>query len=166
MADVTVLDSAYLKKFIEEHVEKFAAGLDGMLKHNAVTDTKPISYISDGPTSTTLKVTEPLIIGLMAGAPAAAGSADQSASGGAGGAELNTVIQKSAAEIFRILEDQKVLFEDIAEALRETIDLLGENQANNLESIAAGEFMDIFEDVDSDFGNSGGGGGGGEGGEG
>lgn len=158
MADVTVLDSAYLKKFIEEHVEKFAAALDGMLKHNAVTDTKPISYISDGPTNTTLKVTEPLIIGLMAGAPAPPGSSDKEASGGAGGAELNTVIQKSAAEIFRIFEDQKVLFEDIAEALGETIKLLKENQAKNLESISAEEFMDVFEDVDSDFGDSGGGG--------
>ncbi|MEU5344740.1 type VII secretion system-associated protein [Streptomyces sp. NPDC020766] len=155
MADVTVLDSEYLKKFIQEHVEKFSVALEAMLKHNEVTDAKPISYISDGRTNTTLKVTSPLIIGLMAAPPTPGGTDDPNKAGGAGGGELNTVIQKSAGEILRIFEDQKVLFEDIKEALEETIKELAESQGKNLESIAANEFLDIFEDVDSDFGNSG-----------
>jgi hypothetical protein len=142
VADVTVLDSAFLKKFIKEHVEEFAAALAAMLKDD-VNEGDAISVISKGTdTNTTITATKPLILGTMA-------------AGQGKGAGLNEVIQKSAGEVFRILEEQTTLFEDVQEALWDTIAELNKVQGSNLEKIPLDDFMDIFEDVDSDSGGSG-----------
>ncbi|MET9481584.1 type VII secretion system-associated protein [Streptomyces sp. NPDC006638] len=142
MAEVTVLDSAFLKKFISDHIEPFVGTLEGIVKYSP-TDGEAISYIADGRSTTTLSSTKPLIIGNMAGEKAAGG-------------KLNGVIQAEAAEIVRIIEEQTVLFEDFEEALRETITQLEKNQGSTLQAITPEEFMDVFEDVDSDLGGSGG----------
>ncbi|NEA68409.1 type VII secretion system-associated protein [Streptomyces sp. SID12488] len=137
MADVTVLDSAFLKKFIEGHVEDFAAALAQMFNDDAV-EGDAISVISKGvPTNTTITATSPLILGSMA-------------AGQGKGGKLNEVIQMSAGEVFRILEEQTTLFEDVQEALWATIAELNKVQGSNLEKIPLDDFMDIFEDVDSD----------------
>ena len=73
-----------------------------------------------------------------------------------GGGALNKVIQQGAGEVVRILDDQTILFEDLEQALWDTIDELAKSQGKNLESITADDFMDIFEDVDSDLDNPGG----------
>lgn len=145
VADVTVLDSAFLKKFISEHIETFTATLEAILK-DSKDEGRAISYIADGKIeTTTIPTTKPLIIGGMAGEKSPAG-----------GAKVNMVIQQEAAEILRIITDQTVLFEDFEEALRETVKQLEKVQGGNLEGIIPEDFMDIFEDVDSDLGNSGG----------
>ncbi|MYV51683.1 type VII secretion system-associated protein [Streptomyces sp. SID3212] len=141
MAEVTVLDSAFLKKFISDHIEPFVGTLEGIVKYSP-TEGEAISYIADGRSTTTLSTTKPLIIGNMAGEKAAGG-------------KLNGVIQAEAVEIVRIIEEQTVLFEDFEEALRETIKQLEKNQGSTLQAITPEEFMDVFEDVDSDLGGSG-----------
>ncbi|MCX4703074.1 type VII secretion system-associated protein [Streptomyces sp. NBC_01373] len=138
MAKVTVLDSAFLKQFITDQIEAFAEGLERMGNDdpNAGPAIKDIAEIA--PVNTTINATKPLIIGGMAGQDSPVG-----------GAALNTVIQKAADEISRILEDQTVLFEDLQAALWETIEELNKNQGKSLQDITADEFMDVFEDVDS-----------------
>ncbi|GAA3859919.1 hypothetical protein GCM10023084_11880 [Streptomyces lacrimifluminis] len=143
MADVTVLDSAFLKKFRENHVLEFAAALAAMLVDD-VNEGDAISVISKGTDENTeLVAAKPLILGTMA-------------IGEGKAAKLNEVIQKSAGEVFRILQEQTALFEDLQEALRETITELNKVQGMNLEKISLDDFMDIFEDVDGDSGGSGG----------
>ncbi|WP_327237875.1 type VII secretion system-associated protein [Streptomyces sp. NBC_01317] len=143
MAEVTVLDSAFLKKFISDHIEPFVGTLEGIVKYSP-TEGEAISYIADGRSTTTLSTTKPLIIGNMA--------AEKEGAGG----KLNGVIQAEAVEIVRIIEEQTVLFEDFEEALRETIKQLEKTQGATLQGITPEEFMDVFEDVDSDLGGSGG----------
>ncbi|MDW4906223.1 type VII secretion system-associated protein [Streptomyces sp. ADMS] len=143
MADVTVLDSAFLKKFIEENVEDFAATLANMLKDDAI-EGDAISVISKGTRENTeIVASKPLILGTMA-------------LGKGKAADLNAVIQTSAGEVSRILDEQTALFEDLQEALWATIAELNKVQGMNLEKISLDDFMDIFEDVDGDSGGSGG----------
>ncbi|MEU3147004.1 MULTISPECIES: type VII secretion system-associated protein [unclassified Streptomyces] len=140
---VTVLDSEFLRQFINHQITDFRKTLENILKDDAHAGPA-ISYIADAISTTTIDAAKPLVIGLMAGENSAVG-----------GGALNGVIQKGAGEVERILEAQGVLFEDIEEALWDTIDQLAKSQNKNLESITADEFMDIFEDVDSDFDNPG-----------
>ncbi|MCX2923465.1 type VII secretion system-associated protein [Streptomyces sp. NEAU-W12] len=136
MADnkTTVLDSGFLKAFISDEVVEFKAVLDKMLKDSP--DGPAASSLGD-PAVTTLKSTRPLVIGQMAG------------ENGAGGKELNEQIQEAADAIHRIVKDHRVLFDDIEEALEETIKELTDNQKGSLDKITAETFMDIFEDVDA-----------------
>ncbi|MFE0731262.1 type VII secretion system-associated protein [Streptomyces antibioticus] len=144
MADVTVLDSEFLKQFITHQIQGFMETLDKILKEDPNAGPA-ISFIAEsGITTTTIDVKKPLHLGLMA--------TDQYP---VGGGELNKVVQEAAAEIDRVIDDQTVLFEDIEKALWDTIDELNKNQGRSLESIAGEEFTDIFEDVDSDFAGSG-----------
>ncbi|MEW2397783.1 type VII secretion system-associated protein [Streptomyces sp. NPDC046862] len=139
MAEVTVLDSEFLKKFISEHIEPFVAAL-GKIAKDDPKDGPAMESVSEGIDTTTITATKPLILGGMAGENAAAG-----------GGELNAVVQKAAGEIVRVFEDHSVLFEDVQDALWETIEQLNKSQGKGLETIAMEEFMDIFEDVDSDL---------------
>ncbi|WP_434587657.1 type VII secretion system-associated protein [Streptomyces sp. A5-4] len=145
MTKVTVLDSAFLKSFIANHIEEFTATLQNLAKPDK--DAGPaISSVADiEKINTTIDATKPLIIGGMAG------TGDL-----VGGAALNKVVQDSAKEILRIVTDQTVLFEDLEAALQDTVDLLVKDQSKNMESITPDDFIDIFEDVDSDLGNTGG----------
>ncbi|MEN8654023.1 type VII secretion system-associated protein [Streptomyces sp. 21So2-11] len=144
MGKVTVLDIAFLKLFIENHIQDFSVAL-GKLDVDDVVEGRAISYIADGKfDNTTIDSKKPLAIGPMAGEGEKVG-----------GVALNTIIQKSAAELSRIIEDHTVLFEDLEQALWDTIELLKKDQGKNLDSITTDDFMDIFEDVDSDLGNSG-----------
>ncbi|MGI5197942.1 type VII secretion system-associated protein [Streptomyces sp. CA-288835] len=139
MADVTVLDSEFIKKFTTEQIEVFAATL-GAIAQDHATEGPAMKSISAGIENTTISSTTPLILGEMA--------KEQSSSGGG---ELNAVVRKAAEELARIFEDHGVLFEDVQEAMWDTVDKLNEAQGKGLETIAMEEFMDIFEDVDSDL---------------
>lgn len=144
---VTVLDSEFLRQFINHQITDFRKTLENILKDGGHAGPA-ISYIADSISTTTIDAAKPLVIGLMAGESSAVG-----------GGALNGVVQKGAAEVERVLEEQGVLFEDLEEALWDTIDQLAKNQGANLENITADEFMDVFEDVDSAFedpGSSGG----------
>ncbi|MET9562766.1 MULTISPECIES: type VII secretion system-associated protein [Streptomyces] len=138
MAKVTVLDSEFLKQFINNQISGLADALDKIAKNDASTGPAIKTIAESKKTNTTLDTTKPLILGGMAGEKSAAG-----------GDALNSVIQKAAAEIDRIIDDQTVLFEDLEAALWDTIEQLNKNQGKSLEQIAADEFMEIFEDVDS-----------------
>ncbi|MFI2508633.1 type VII secretion system-associated protein [Streptomyces sp. NPDC018972] len=141
---VTVLDSTFLKNFINNQVDSFRTSLENILK-DSPTAGPAISFIADSISTTTILSSKPLVLGPMA---------DENSV--VGGGSLNKVIQQGAGEIERILEDQTVLFEDLEQALWDTIDELAKSQGKNLENITADEFMDIFEDVDSDLDNPGG----------
>ncbi|MER7487152.1 type VII secretion system-associated protein [Streptomyces sp. NPDC126497] len=141
---VTVLDSTFLKNFINNQIDGFRTSLENILK-DSPTAGPAISFIADSISTTTILSSKPLVLGPMA---------DENSV--VGGGSLNKVIQQGAGEVERILEDQTVLFEDLEQALWDTIDELAKAQGKNLENITADEFMDIFEDVDSDLGNSGG----------
>ncbi|MEU5095715.1 type VII secretion system-associated protein [Streptomyces sp. NPDC020996] len=140
---VTVLDSTFLKNFINNHIDGFRKELENILK-DSPTAGPAISFIADSISTTTIDASKPLVVGLMAGQNSAAG-----------GDALNKVIQTGAGEVVRILEDQTILFEDLEQALWDTIDELAKAQGKNLEHITADDFMDLFEDVDSDLGNKG-----------
>ncbi|MFJ1981655.1 type VII secretion system-associated protein [Streptomyces albogriseolus] len=141
---VTVLDSTFLKNFINNQVDSFRTSLENILK-DSPTAGPAISFIADSISTTTILSSKPLVLGPMA---------DENSV--VGGGSLNKVIQQGAGEVERILEDQTVLFEDLEQALWDTIDELAKAQGKNLENITADEFMDIFEDVDSDLDNPGG----------
>ncbi|MEW2077660.1 type VII secretion system-associated protein [Streptomyces sp. NPDC012403] len=141
---VTVLDSTFLKNFINNQIDGFRTTLENILK-DSPTAGPAISFIADSISTTTIDSAKPLVIGLMAGENSAVG-----------GGALNKVVQQGAGEVLRILEDQTVLFEDLEQALWDTIDELAKSQGKNLENITADDFMDIFEDVDSDLDNPGG----------
>ncbi|MGX1091145.1 hypothetical protein RKD47_001826 [Streptomyces albogriseolus] len=141
---VTVLDSTFLKNFINNQVDSFRTSLENILK-DSPTAGPAISFIADSISTTTILSSKPLVLGPMA---------DENSV--VGGGSLNKVIQQGAGEVERILEDQTVLFEDLEQALWDTIDELAKAQGRNLENITADEFMDIFEDVDSDLDNPGG----------
>ncbi|MFH9178503.1 type VII secretion system-associated protein [Streptomyces albogriseolus] len=141
---VTVLDSTFLKNFINNQIDSFRTSLENILK-DSPTAGPAISFIADSISTTTILSSKPLVLGPMA---------DENSV--VGGGSLNKVIQQGAGEVERILEDQTVLFEDLEQALWDTIDELAKAQGKNLENITADEFMDIFEDVDSDLDNPGG----------
>lgn len=141
---VTVLDSTFLKNFINNQVDSFRTSLENILK-DSPTAGPAITFIADSISTTTILSSKPLVLGPMA---------DENSV--VGGGSLNKVIQQGAGEVERILEDQTVLFEDLEQALWDTIDELAKAQGKNLENITADEFMDIFEDVDSDLDNPGG----------
>ncbi|MFI8088591.1 type VII secretion system-associated protein [Streptomyces sp. NPDC086080] len=139
---VTVLDAEFLKNFINNHISGFRARLEKILSDDKNAGPA-ISDIADAMSTSTIVASKPLVIGLMAGENSAVG-----------GGALNMAVGKGAKEVVRIIEDQTILFEDLEQALWDTIDELAKSQGKNLESITADEFMDIFEDVDSDLSNS------------
>ncbi|CAL9427297.1 hypothetical protein C1708_10060 [Streptomyces sp. DH-12] len=139
----TVLDSEFLRKFITNHIDDFRIQLENILKDDPNAGPA-ISSLVSGMDVDTIDVSKPLRIGMMSG--------QDSVVDGDG---LNTVVRGGAAEILRILQAQGVLFEDLEQALWETITELTKSQGKNLEGITADDFMDIFEDVDSDFDNPG-----------
>lgn len=141
---VTVLDSTFLKNFINNQIDGFRTTLENILK-DSPTAGPAITFIADSISTTTIDSSKPLVIGLMAGENSAVG-----------GDALNKAVQQGAGEVVRILEDQTLLFEDLEQALWDTINELAKSQGKNLENITADEFMDIFEDVESDLGNPGG----------
>ncbi|MGW1411548.1 type VII secretion system-associated protein [Streptomyces sp. NPDC002403] len=141
-SSATVLSSPWLRAFIKEHVVEFRAIVDKMLKDGP--DGLSVDSLSNGSvTDTTIMSKRPLILGLMAG------DADM-----VGGAALNQGVQKSATAISEILKDHQILFADLEEALWETIKKLTDTQKKSLDQISADDFLDIFDDVDSDTGGA------------
>ncbi|WEH43415.1 type VII secretion system-associated protein [Streptomyces sp. NBC_01218] len=144
MADVTVLDKAWLKGFIENQFEKFSGSLDRVIKSDPDADVDSIKDIAEGvPTNITLASTKPLIIGAMAG--------DAKTNGG----PLNTLVGEAAGELDRVLTHHDLLLDTVLDALNETLEKLGKTQGDNLTLISGSDFLEIFEDVESDFAGEG-----------
>jgi hypothetical protein len=139
---VTALDVAFLNRFITNHIVEFRKALTDILNDDPKVGP-PISKLSDHMTTTTIDVKKPLTMGKLTGE-----------GGMKEAAELNEDVQKSAFAIQKLLEDHQLLFEDVEEALREVIERMRATQHNNLEGMPMDDFMDIFEDVESDLGGS------------
>lgn len=134
---VSVLDVEFLNRFIANQIVEFQSTLNRILQDSP--DGLPISKIAEE-TVTTFDSPRPLNVGLMAKELGQ-------------GADLNSDVAKAAAEIQRLLEDQQVLFSDIKEAMEELVAKMRASQDVNLETIPLDDFMDVFEDVDSDLSN-------------
>ncbi|MDW6059179.1 type VII secretion system-associated protein [Streptomyces sp. FXJ1.4098] len=78
------------------------------------------------------------------------------------GDALNKAIAKTATDLTTIYEEQTELFKDIADNLKTSLETLFSTQAGSLVDIDGQEFLDIFEDVDSDMSGKKGGGGDGD----
>ncbi|MDQ1005806.1 hypothetical protein QFZ82_000435 [Streptomyces sp. V4I23] len=142
--NTTVLDSEWMKAFIRDNIQDFRAVLGKILKDDP--SGRAISFIADGDvTPSTLLSSKPLAIGLMAGN----GDKDN----GVGGGELNKAIQEMAAAISKILTDHDVMFEDVEDALWETIRKMRDSQAKSLDKISTEFFLDAFEDVENSLGS-------------
>ncbi|MBU6533104.1 type VII secretion system-associated protein [Streptomyces mayonensis] len=139
-----VLDSEFLKNFISEHIETFKAGLENILKDEP-NGAVAISTLVHDVAAETLDVSKPLNLGRMTNGEDAIEEASQ----------LNSAVQQGAEALQHILESHVTLFEDLEQALWDTIEKLAEAQGKNLESITPEEFSDLFEDVDSSSTNPG-----------
>ncbi|MGW1561927.1 type VII secretion system-associated protein [Streptomyces sp. NPDC002144] len=144
MANVTVLNTEFLKQFITNQIETFSTSLEKMQKDDPTFGPAPQTIAKQKPTSTTIFSPKPLVIGHLAFGDSPVG-----------GADLNKVIQGAAEELQRIIDSHVTLFGDLHEALEETIEKLNGMQGKNLDSISLDDFDDIFGDLDSDLGTPG-----------
>lgn len=140
---ITVLDANFLKAFIRDEITEFKSGLEKILKD--APEGPSVAGLEDGGTEATSRVnaTKPLVLGAMAG---------DGVSLGAG--ELNKAVASAAEKIKELLESHLVLFGEIEDALEETVTELTKSQTTSLDKITADAFMDIFEDIEDDFGGS------------
>ncbi|MET8942582.1 type VII secretion system-associated protein [Streptomyces sp. NPDC004542] len=145
MTDLTHLDSAQLKAFLDEDVATFIKGLKEIrqdLPGGESTSVRALSSLVEGLTTpSTLNQNPVLAIGTMA--------ADDLVFGKALVTKL-TGIAKSADDIFLA---QQTLFQDLKRDLQTTLDTLLKNQGDSLIAIDAEKLLDIFADVDSDLGS-------------
>ncbi|MFF5897957.1 type VII secretion system-associated protein [Streptomyces argenteolus] len=138
MANTTILNAAWLKKFKDGPVHEFVREIDRMTRADG--STQPIEDVASGiKTESTIDTTKPLIIGTLA--------KDDSLSGG----KLNSAVQSTAEALAVLLRNQKTLFDDIDDAMAETITQLTKAQQDNLAKMTGEEFLNLWEDVDGDL---------------
>ncbi|MFF7645137.1 type VII secretion system-associated protein [Streptomyces canus] len=145
MADLTRLDSTALKNFRNNDISDFITDLLNIRKDNAgVRSLKNlVAETGEGSASGAAKI---LRIGLMGG-----GDAEDPTGGGA----LVEALKTQATGLDSIFTSQKVLFDDIDDALEETITTLLKTQGDSLTSIDGEKLMDIFDTVDDDMSGTG-----------
>ncbi|MEU9246435.1 type VII secretion system-associated protein [Streptomyces sp. NPDC048385] len=141
MADLTHLDSTALKNFKNNDVADFISDLLAIRKDNAgVRSLKNlVAETGEGSAAGLAKI---LRIGLMNGGD----SKDP-----VGGSTLVEALKTQAGALDKILTGQKTLFDDIDDALEETITTLLKTQGDSLESIDGEKLLDIFDTVDGDM---------------
>ncbi|MGX9884573.1 type VII secretion system-associated protein [Streptomyces sp. NPDC002276] len=145
MADLTHLDSTALKNFKNTDVADFINDLLAIRKDNAgVRSLK--NLIAETGAGSAQGLAKILRIGLMNGGD----SSDP-----VGGGTLVEALKTQATALDKILTDHKTLFDDIDDALDETITKLLKTQGDSLDSIDGEKLLDIFDTVDGDMGGSG-----------
>jgi hypothetical protein len=145
MADLTHLDANALRTFKNNDVADFISSLLEIRKDKAgVRSLK--NLIAETGENSAAGAAKILRIGLMAGGD----STDP-----VGGAALVEALKTQGTGQDKILTDQKTLFDDIDDALDETITTLLKNQGDSLTSIEGEKLMDIFGTVDDDMSGSG-----------
>lgn len=145
MADLTHLDSTALKNFKNNDVADFITALLNIRKDNAgVRSLK--NLVAETGENSAAGAAKILSIGLMNGGD----SADP-----VGGAALVEALTTSAGGIDKIFTSQKTLFDDIDDALEETITTLLKTQGTSLDSIDGEKLLDIFDTVDGDMSGTG-----------
>jgi len=144
MADLTHLDSTALKNFKNTDVADFINDLLAIRKDNAgVRSLK--NLIAETGAGSAQGLAKILRIGLMNGGD----SSDP-----VGGGTLVEALKTQATALDKILTDHKTLFDDIDDALDETITKLLKTQGDSLDSIDGEKLLDIFDTVDGDMGGS------------
>ncbi|MFJ8489996.1 type VII secretion system-associated protein [Streptomyces sp. NPDC094038] len=141
MADLTHLDSTALKNFKNNDVADFISDLLEIRKDKAgVRSLKNLlAETGEGSAAGLAKI---LRIGLMNGGD----SKDP-----VGGSTLVEALKTQAGALDKILKGQKTLFDDIDDALDETITTLLKTQGDSLTSIDGEKLLDIFDTVDGDM---------------
>ncbi|MFF7467691.1 type VII secretion system-associated protein [Streptomyces sp. NPDC008092] len=141
MADLTHLDSTALKNFKNNDVADFISDLLEIRKDKAgIRSLKNLlAETGDDSASGAAKI---LRIGLMNGGD----SKDP-----VGGSTLVEALKTQAGALDKILKGQKTLFDDIDDALDETITTLLKTQGDSLTSIDGEKLLDIFDTVDGDM---------------
>ncbi|MEU9347620.1 type VII secretion system-associated protein [Streptomyces sp. NPDC048278] len=141
MADLTHLDSTALKNFKNNDVADFISDLLEIRKDKAgIRSLKNLlAETGDDSASGAAKI---LRIGLMNGGD----SKDP-----VGGSTLVEALKTQAGGLDKILKGQKTLFDDIDDALDETITTLLKTQGDSLTSIDGEKLLDIFDTVDGDM---------------
>lgn len=144
MADLTHLDSTALKNFKDHDVADFISNLLEIRQDKAgVRSLK--NLIAETGAGSAQGLAKILRIGLMNGGD----SSDP-----VGGGTLVETLKTQATALDKILTDQKVLFDDIDDALDETITTLLKTQGDSLDSIDGEKLLDIFDTVDGDMSGS------------
>ncbi|MGP2438313.1 type VII secretion system-associated protein [Streptomyces sp. JW3] len=145
MADLTHLDSEALKNFRNNDVADFIDALLEIRKDKAgVRSLK--NLVAETGTGSASGAAKILRIGLMGG-----GDTEDPTGGGA----LVTALKTQATSLDDIFTSQKTLFDDIDDALGETITTLLKTQGDSLTSIDGEKLMDIFDTVDDDMSGTG-----------
>ncbi|MFE0489230.1 type VII secretion system-associated protein [Streptomyces griseoaurantiacus] len=70
------------------------------------------------------------------------------------GETLSQSIGKTAEQLLEVYEEQTKLFKDVVDNLHTTIDTLFTAQAKSLTDIDGQDFLDVFEDVQTDLGGA------------
>ncbi|NJQ02993.1 type VII secretion system-associated protein [Streptomyces zingiberis] len=152
------MDKAGLQSFRDDRVEPFKDELrkiaedDPVLGVTMATLIRETDITSDGEIES-YGLNRPLSLGMMLKEEFLHSK----------GQKLNQAIATSAQDLMEIYEEQSKLFKHIIENLDTSIETLFSTQNSNLIDIDGQDFLDVFEDVDSDMsGGRGGGGGGGD----
>ncbi|MFE5923232.1 type VII secretion system-associated protein [Streptomyces sp. NPDC056468] len=140
MPNVTVLNTEFLNQFITNHIETFSSSLEKMQKDDQALGPAISTVAEKEITNTTISASKPLVLGHLAFKDSPVG-----------GADLNKAIQGAAAELQRIIDSHVILFDDLQEAMEETVQKLNSIQGKNLENISFEDFEEIFEDVETDL---------------
>ncbi|MFK0120064.1 type VII secretion system-associated protein [Streptomyces sp. NPDC090994] len=145
MADLTHLDSTALRNFKNNDVADFINDLLNIRKDNAgVRSLK--NLVAETGTDSAAGAAKILRIGLMGG-----GDTEDPTGGGA----LVQKLKEQATSLDSIFTSQKTLFDDIDDALDETITTLLKTQGESLTSIDGEKLLDIFDTVDDDMSGTG-----------
>jgi hypothetical protein len=145
MADLTHLDSTALKNFKNTDIAEFINDLLAIRKDNPAGVRSLKNLIAETGAGSAQGLAKILRIGLMNGGD----SSDP-----VGGGTLVEALKTQATALDKILTDHKTLFDDIDDALDETITKLLKNQGDSLDSIDGEKLLDIFDTVDGDMSGS------------
>ncbi|WP_416964404.1 type VII secretion system-associated protein [Streptomyces sp. Agncl-13] len=145
MADLTHLDATALKNFKNTDVADFISDLLEIRKDNPAGVRSLKNLIAETGAGSAQGLAKILRIGLMNGGD----SSDP-----VGGGTLVEALKTQATALDKILTGQKTLFDDIDDALDETITTLLKTQGDSLDKIDGEKLLDIFDTVDGDMSGS------------
>lgn len=156
-----VLNKEWMKKFIDEDITDFQSAIDKISKDGPShwfgsrmdgKDVQSVLTFGNERDDIESENSKPLALGVLATKDGIAG-------------DLIKAVMARAKDLSAIITDQKKLFDDIEDNLRETMSTLMTTEGDSLEKIAGDKFMTSFEDVVDDVADSMAGGGGGGGGD-
>ncbi|MGX1756821.1 type VII secretion system-associated protein [Streptomyces lydicus] len=156
-----VLNKEWMKKFIDTTLEEFQTAIDKISKDGPSerfasdmhgVDVQSVLSFGEPRDNIHSENHTPLALGALAGPEGLAGG-------------LVKAVMGAAKELGTVITDQKKLFDDIEDNLRETMKTLLTTEGESLDKIDGDKFMTAFEDVVDDIADSlaGGGGDGGSG---